>query len=36
VIDRAVVGFFDLIGVSWLIKRGKRMPQSKEVFSNSD
>jgi len=36
VIDRAVVGFFDLIGVSWLIKRGKRMPQAKEVFSNSD
>jgi dolichol-phosphate mannosyltransferase len=35
VIDRAIVGFFDLIGVSWLIRRGKRMPQAKEVFSNS-
>jgi dolichol-phosphate mannosyltransferase len=36
VIDRAIVGFFDLIGVSWLIRRGRRMPQAKEVFSNSD
>jgi dolichol-phosphate mannosyltransferase len=36
VIDRAIVGFFDLIGVLWLIKRGRRMPQAKELFSNSN
>jgi hypothetical protein len=36
VIDRAIVGFFDLIGVGWLIKRGRRMPQAQEVFSNSN
>jgi dolichol-phosphate mannosyltransferase len=36
VIDRAVVGFFDLLGVGWLIKRRKRLPEAKEVFSNSD
>jgi len=36
VIDRAIVGFFDLIGVSWLIKRRRRLPQVKEVSSNSN
>jgi dolichol-phosphate mannosyltransferase len=36
VIDRAIVGAFDLIGVFWLIKRGRRGPQANEVFSNSD
>jgi dolichol-phosphate mannosyltransferase len=36
VIDRAIVGFFDLIGVLWLIKRGGRKPQAKELFSNSN
>ena len=36
VIDRAIVGFFDLIGVFWLIKRSRRVPQAKEVYSNSD
>ena len=36
VIDRAIVGFFDLIGVSWLIKRRRRLPQAKEVSSNSN
>jgi dolichol-phosphate mannosyltransferase len=36
VIDRAIVGFFDLFGVLWLIKRGSRMPQAKEIFSNSN
>jgi dolichol-phosphate mannosyltransferase len=36
VIDRAIVGFFDLIGVVWLIKRSSRVPQANEVFSNSD
>jgi dolichol-phosphate mannosyltransferase len=36
VIDRAIVGLFDLVGVRWLIKRGKRMPQAKEIFANRD
>jgi dolichol-phosphate mannosyltransferase len=36
VIDRAIVGFLDLIGVFWLIKRGRRMPQARELFSNSN
>jgi dolichol-phosphate mannosyltransferase len=36
VIDRAIVGFFDLIGVGWLIKRRRRLPQVKEVSSNSN
>jgi dolichol-phosphate mannosyltransferase len=36
VIDRAILGFFDLVGVRWLIKRRRRVPQAKEVFSNSD
>jgi dolichol-phosphate mannosyltransferase len=36
VIDRAIVGFFDLVGVRWLVKRRKRMPQAKELFSNSN
>jgi dolichol-phosphate mannosyltransferase len=34
VIDRAIVGFFDLLGVGWLIKRRKRLPQAKEIFGN--
>jgi dolichol-phosphate mannosyltransferase len=36
VIDRAIVGFFDLIGVGWLIKRRRRLPQAREVTSNSN
>jgi dolichol-phosphate mannosyltransferase len=36
VIDRAIVGFFDLVGVVWLIKRGSRMPQATELFSDSN
>jgi glycosyltransferase involved in cell wall biosynthesis len=36
VIDRAIVGLFDLIGVGWLIKRRRRLPQVKEVSSNSN
>jgi len=36
VIDRAIVGLFDLVGVHWLIKRRRRVPQTTEVFSNSD
>jgi dolichol-phosphate mannosyltransferase len=36
VIDRAVLGLLDLIGVAWLIKRHRRLPEVKEVFTNSD
>lgn len=36
VIDRAIVGFFDLIGVFWLIKRGRQIPEAKELFSDSN
>jgi dolichol-phosphate mannosyltransferase len=36
VIDRAIVGFLDLLGVRWLIKRRKPGPETKEIFSNSD
>jgi dolichol-phosphate mannosyltransferase len=36
VIDRAIVGFFDLIGVFWLIKRGGQLPEAKELFSDSN
>jgi dolichol-phosphate mannosyltransferase len=36
VIDRAIVGFFDLIGVCWLIKRRRRLPQARELSSNSN
>jgi dolichol-phosphate mannosyltransferase len=34
VVDRAIVGFFDLLGVGWLIKRCRRLPQAKEVFAD--
>jgi len=36
VIDRAIVGFFDLFGVLWLIKRRTRLPRAKEVFPGSN
>jgi dolichol-phosphate mannosyltransferase len=36
VIDRAIVGLFDLFGVRWLIKRRKRRPEAKEIFHNPD
>jgi dolichol-phosphate mannosyltransferase len=36
VIDRAIVGFFDLLGVGWLISRRRRLPQAKEIFGNGE
>ena len=33
-IDRAVVGFFDLFGVRWLIARCKRIPEAGEASSD--
>jgi glycosyltransferase involved in cell wall biosynthesis len=35
VIDRAIVGLFDLIGVAWLVKRRRRPPQVRELSSDS-
>jgi dolichol-phosphate mannosyltransferase len=32
ILDRAMVGLVDLIGVRWLIKRGKPATEAKEVF----
>jgi dolichol-phosphate mannosyltransferase len=31
VIDRAITGIVDLFGVTWLIKRRRRVPQAKEI-----
>ena len=36
VIDRAIAGFFDLLGVCWLRKRRGRVVQAKEIYANSD
>jgi len=33
VIDRAIVGLYDLLGVRWLIKRRERVPHAKEILS---
>jgi dolichol-phosphate mannosyltransferase len=34
VIDRAIVGLYDLFGVHWLIKRREHVPQAKEILSD--
>jgi dolichol-phosphate mannosyltransferase len=36
VIDRAVVGLVDLLGVRWLIKRRRPGLQAKEIFTKAD
>jgi dolichol-phosphate mannosyltransferase len=34
VLDRAIVGLYDLFGVRWLIKRRVRVPHTKEILSD--
>jgi glycosyltransferase involved in cell wall biosynthesis len=36
IIDRAMVGLLDLVGVRWLIKRGRRKPEATELFAKTN